>query len=149
MQATDDDGGIKIGDHTMIQPYVIIDTCGGSISLGSNCSVNPFCILYGHGGLHIGDNVRIAPHTVIMPFQHIFDSLERPAYEQGLSMKGITIGEDVWTGTGVRVLDGVVVGNGAVIGAGAVVTGEIPAGAIAVGLPARVIKMRGCNHDCG
>lgn len=149
MRTTDGDRGIEIGNHTVIHPYVIIDTQGGSVSLGSNCSVNPFSILYGHGGLHVGDNTRIAAHTVIIPAQHIFDSLERPIYEQGVSRKGITIGEDVWIGAGVSILDGVLVGNGAVIGVGAVVNGEIPAGAIAVGVPARVVRMRGCNLDHG
>ena len=55
---------------------------------------------------------------------------------------GIVIEDDVWLGFGVIVLDGVRIGKGAVIGAGAVVTKDIPEGAIAAGIPARVIKMR-------
>ncbi|NMB23268.1 MAG: sugar O-acetyltransferase, partial [Corynebacterium sp.] len=52
------------------------------------------------------------------------------------------IGEDVWLGGGVTVVGGVSIGDRAVIGAGAVVTRDIPADAIAVGSPARVIRMR-------
>ncbi|MDQ3796893.1 MAG: acyltransferase, partial [Pseudomonadota bacterium] len=55
---------------------------------------------------------------------------------------GIVIGDDVWLGVGVIVLDGVHIGNGAVIGAGAVVTRNVPDNAIAVGIPARVIGTR-------
>jgi len=55
---------------------------------------------------------------------------------------GILIEDNVWLGFGVIVLSGVRIGKGAVIGAGSVVTDDIPAGAIAVGVPARVVKMR-------
>ena len=55
---------------------------------------------------------------------------------------GIRIADDVWIGFGVVVLDGVQIGEGAVIGAGSVVKSDIPSGAIAVGVPAQVIKMR-------
>mgnify|MGYP001323331499 CR=1 FL=1 len=55
---------------------------------------------------------------------------------------GIVIENDVWLGTGVRVLDGVTIGEGAVVGAGSVVTKSIPSYAIAVGVPAKVIKYR-------
>ena len=69
---------------------------------------------------------------------------DRPIKEQPLTTKGgITIEDDVWLGYRTIVLDGVRIGKGAVIGAGSVVTQDIPAGAIAVGVPARVIKMRG------
>jgi acetyltransferase-like isoleucine patch superfamily enzyme len=56
---------------------------------------------------------------------------------------GIVVGDDVWLGFGVVVLDGVRIGKGAVVGAGSVVTRDIPDNAIAVGVPARVVKMRG------
>ena len=55
---------------------------------------------------------------------------------------GIVIGDDAWLGVGVIVLDGVKIGKGAVVGAGSVVTRDIPDGAIATGVPARVVKMR-------
>ena len=66
-----------------------------------------------------------------------------PIRSQPLQTKGgIVIEDDVWLGFGVIVLDGVRIGKGAVIGAGSVVTKDIPEGAIAAGIPARVIKMR-------
>ena len=58
---------------------------------------------------------------------------------------GIKIGNDAWLGFGVIVLDGVNIGEGAIIGAGSVVTDDIPANAIAVGSPARVVSKRGVS----
>ena len=116
---------------------------GGDITIGAGLSLNPFCVLYsGKAGLVIGDNVRIAAHTVIIPENHNFDSLDVPIRFQGRRSKGVVIGSDVWIGTGVRILDGVVIGDGCVIGAGSVVIGELPSFSVAVGAPARVIKFR-------
>ncbi|MBI5233963.1 MAG: acyltransferase [Deltaproteobacteria bacterium] len=136
---------IVIGAGTWLHYHCILRTFGGWIRMGENCSVNPFAILYGHGGLEIGDNVRIAPQVVIAPMNHGFKDLESPIRQQDITGKGIKIGDDVWIGAGAIVLDGVTIGEGTVIGAGAVVTKDIPPYSIAVGVPARVIKKRG--HD--
>ena len=52
------------------------------------------------------------------------------------------LGENVWLGTGAKVMDGVRIGRDAIVGAGAVVTGDLPERTIAVGVPARVVKHR-------
>lgn len=56
--------------------------------------------------------------------------------------ENITIGNDVWIGADVLVMDGVKIGNGAIIGSKAVVVNDIPDYAVAVGVPAKVIKYR-------
>lgn len=136
------DAEIKIGDDTTIYPYALLKTNGGKIEIGKNCSVNDYCILYGHGGLKIGDEVHIASHTIIVPMNHIFKDPNVSISSQGEERLGIEIEDDVWIGVGVRILDGVRIGKGSVIGAGAVVTKDIPAYSVAVGVPARVIKTR-------
>jgi len=65
-----------------------------------------------------------------------------PVLEQGRSSSGITLGDNVWLGTGTKVLDGVRIGRDVVVGAGAVVTDDLPDGAVAVGMPARVVRRR-------
>jgi acetyltransferase-like isoleucine patch superfamily enzyme len=62
--------------------------------------------------------------------------------EQARTSAGVAIGDGVWMGAGAKILDGVTIGDGAVIGAGAVVRDSVPASAIAVGIPARVVGSR-------
>lgn len=135
-------GEVRIGSKTTIFPYAMLLPHEGSITIGDYCTVNPFCVLYGHGGLTIGDYVRIATHTVIIPANHVFDDPHAPITKQGLRMKGVSIEDDVWIGAGVRILDGVTIGKGAIIAAGAVVNRSVPPGMIYGGVPAVEIGVR-------
>ena len=137
------DSYIAIGDDSYISSQCILNTFNGWISLGSNCTVNSYAILYGHGGLEIGNDVRIAPQVMIMPMNHISKDPHVPIRKQGISSQGVKIEDDVWLGAGAIILDGVTIGRGSVIGAGAVVTKDIPPHSVAIGVPARVIKKRG------
>ncbi|WP_324553652.1 acyltransferase [Agriterribacter sp.] len=135
-------GTIEIGDNCNILENVIIATYGGNIKIGNHTSINPFCVLYGHGNLTIGNEVRIATHTVIIPANHQFKDLDTPIRLQGIERKGIKIGDNVWIGAGVNILDGVNIEKNSIIAAGAVVTKDIKKNAIVGGVPARVIKIR-------
>lgn len=135
-------GSISIGERCQILPGAILSAYGGYIRLDDEVSVNPYAILYGHGGLQIGKKTRIAAHTVIIPANHLFNDRERPILSQGLSSEGVDIGEDVWIGTSAKILDGVKIGNGAVVAAGAVVTHDVESYSIVAGVPARVIGIR-------
>jgi acetyltransferase-like isoleucine patch superfamily enzyme len=136
-------GKIRIGSNTVIRSNVSLMTYGGSIAIDDSVSIHPYTIIYGLGGVSIGKNVGIASHAVIIAANHIFSDSKVPFREQGQTAKGIIIKDDVWLGTRVTVLDGVTIGTGAVIGAGAVVNKNIPDFAVAVGVPAKVIKYRG------
>lgn len=135
-------GSITIGEHCHISRYAHVLSCGGDIIIGNNSTVNPFVMVYGQGGLKIGNGVRIATQTAILPSNHIFSSRDKMIYEQGLSYKGFVIEDDVWIGAGVKVLDGVVISEGCVVGANSVVNKSTEKYGIYVGAPARLIKTR-------
>lgn len=135
-------GTITIGRDCYIHRGAILATYGGHIVIGDHCTVNPYSILYGHGGLRIGNYVRIATHCVIVPANHGFDQLDVPIARQHVAAMGIEIEDDVWLGANSTVLDGVTIGHGSVIGAGTVVTKSIRPLSICVGNPARVIGDR-------
>jgi galactoside O-acetyltransferase len=139
-------GSVELGRNVHFYRHSIIELGEGSASLrvGSNtyfqagCTVNPFI-----GNITIGANCMIATRCTLMPYQHNFADPSRPMREQGLTSRGdIVIEDDVWLGAQVCVTDGVTIGRGAIIGAGAVVTKDIPPYSIAVGVPARVVRMR-------
>lgn len=139
-----DGGPVIIGNRTCIHRDTIIETGhGGSLKIGNDTSIQPRCQFSAYkGSIIIGHNVQIAPNCAFYPYNHGF-AVDGLIKNQPLQTKGgITIEDDVWLGFGVIVLDGVKIGTGAVIGAGSVVTHDIPDGAIAVGVPARVVKMR-------
>lgn len=139
----DDESEIIIGDGTIIHARAILDTGPkGSLRLGRWNSVNPYCVLYGHGGLVAGDYVRIATHTVIIPANHVYANPAVPITKQGLTKQGIRIGSDVWIGSGCSILDGVEIGDGCVVGAGSVVNRNVLPFSIVAGVPARLVKMR-------
>jgi acetyltransferase-like isoleucine patch superfamily enzyme len=141
-------GRITLGRDTVIQARAILDTGpGGHITLGAKNSVNPYCVIYGHGGLVTGDFVRIAAHTVIIPANHIYDDTERPIARQGLRKEGIRIEDDVWVGSGCRILDGVTVGRGSVLAAGAVVNRDVEPYTVVGGVPARLLKRRAPGEE--
>lgn len=136
------DDKIEIGSNCIIKSNTRIDSHGGNIKIGNLCSVNPNSILYGLGGLTIGNHVRIAAHCLIVPANHLFKDINKPIHYQGISKKGIVIEDDVWVGGRVTILDGCIIRKGCVIAAGAVVTKETDYYDIIGGIPAKKIGNR-------
>lgn len=115
----------------------------GRIEIGYRTYIGPYTCIAGPGPVVIGQQCLISSHCGIYGNNHVFDDPDAYVRNQGFTCKGITLEDDCWLGTGVRVLDGVTIGQGSVIGAGAVVTKDIPPYSIAVGIPAKVIGKRG------
>jgi len=137
-------GPVTLDDRVYIYRDCILETgYGGSLSVGNRSSIHPRCQINAYiSEIEIGSGVMIAPGCAMYSYNHNVHPgkpiRKQPIYSKG----GIKIGDEAWLGFGVIVLGGVRIGEGAVIGAGSIVTQDIPDGAIAIGAPARVVKMR-------
>ena len=83
----------------------------------------------------------MAAYSYVIGGDHDFSDPSKPVLEQSRTSAGVTIGDGVWIGAGAKILDGVTIGDDAVIGAGAWFARDVPASAIAVGIPARVVSI--------
>ena len=135
-------GPITIGQRCHIHHGALLLPYDGSITMGDDCTVNPYTVLYGHGHLKIGNGVRIATHTVFVPANHVFADPDVPIHRQGRTQEGIEIEDDVWIGCNVSILDGVRIGTGSVVAAGSVVTHDVEPYSVVAGVPAKTIRRR-------
>ncbi len=134
---------IRLGSHCSIGLGVFLNcTSTAHIKIGDHVGINDYAYISAVYGIDIGDYVRIGEFVSIRDNDHVFSDPNTLISQQGFSGKPIKIGRDVWIGRGVFIGKGVEIGEGSVIGANSVVTKSIPAFAVAVGSPAKVIKYR-------
>ena len=135
---------ISFGKNCVVKPSTIIQTSGGSVVFGDDCSISSFNnIAAGQtGSIQCGNSVRTGPNVNIIAATRNYRDKSRPIGEQGCADRGIVIGNDVLIGTGAILVDGCEIGDGAVIGVGSVVTGRVAPYAVVFGAPAKVIMWR-------
>ena len=134
--------GIRIGDGVFVGRNTILSCKNGDIELADRANIGFNCEIFSASRVTIGKSVLMAAYAYVIGGDHDFSDPSKTVLEQTRTSAGVAIGDGVWVGAGAKILDGVTVGDGAVIGAGAVVRDSVPASAIAVGIPARVIGMR-------
>ena len=127
---------VEFGENCKIGAYCRLFG-NPKISIGDNFYANAFCHIF--GDVEIGDDVIIGPRVTTWSRDHGLKRNRLIRLQPHIASK-IIIGDDVRIGAGAIVLKGVTINSGAVIGAGSVVTKDVPEYAIAVGVPARVIK---------
>jgi acetyltransferase-like isoleucine patch superfamily enzyme len=143
-------GRIHLGPRAMISHGVVIESWGGDVHAGRDVFFGPHTVIYGHGGVEIGDMTLIAMHCRIVSSNHMVPPMDRVIQYEPDVLLPVRIGRDVWLGAGVTVLGGVTIGDGCVVGAGAVVTKDLPAGSLARGTPAEIKGWRdGANPTGG
>lgn len=124
---------VSVGDYSYISKNSVINNA----SIGKCCSIGPnFCCGL---GIHPTNGISTSPMFYSTKKQNGMTFCSQDKLEESLHT---TIGNDVFIGANVTVLDGVTISDGAVIGAGAVVNKDIPPYAVAVGVPAKVVKYR-------
>jgi acetyltransferase-like isoleucine patch superfamily enzyme len=135
--ASVDNERLTLGDRSYIAAGAYLT---GTLLTGRDCSINAYTVI--RGDVSLGDAVRIGAHTSILGFNHTMSDPATEVFLQPLTSRGIHVGNDVWIGSHVVILDGVTVGDKSVLAAGAVVTKDVPAGAIVGGNPAKLIRWR-------
>jgi acetyltransferase-like isoleucine patch superfamily enzyme len=134
--------GIRIGDGVFVGRNTILSCKNGDIELGDAANLGFNCEVFSASRVVIGKSVLMAAYSYIIGGDHDFSDPSRPVLEQARTSAGVVVGDGVWIGAGAKVLDGVTLGERAVVGAGAVVRDDVPPGAVAVGVPARVVSTR-------
>jgi virginiamycin A acetyltransferase len=132
------DRRIKVGKYTYFDRHIsfAVFTPDDRIEIGKFCSLAKDVVIFA-GGNHV------TTRATTFPFRWLSTTSQPEERYTDSTNKGTTIiGNDVWIGYGATILSGVKIGNGAVVGARAVVTKDVPAYAIVVGNPAKVVRYR-------
>ena len=138
----DTNRGITIGSGVFIGRNSILSCKNGDIELADGANVGFNCEIFSASRVTVGRDTLLAAYCYLIGGDHDFSDGSQPVIAQGRRSEGVTVGAGAWLGAGAKILDGVNVGDGAVIGASAVVRTAVPAGAIAVGIPARIVGQR-------
>ena len=134
--------GIRIGDGVFVGRNTILSCKNGDIELADGANLGFNCEVFSASRVTIGPSVLMAAYCYIIGGDHDFSDASAPVLAQARTSAGIGIGKGVWLGAGAKILDGVSIGEHAVVGAAALVRDNVPAYAVAVGIPARVVSMR-------
>jgi acetyltransferase-like isoleucine patch superfamily enzyme len=136
---------IKLGNNVSIGDGVLLSAWGryGEIVVGEGTHIDCYTVLYGHGGLRIGEGCAISGGTLFYSQTSGFKEGSTETIDTfGTKYSSVRVGDDVWIGAGAIILPGVAIESHAVVGAGAVVTRNVPEWAVVAGVPARIIRDR-------
>jgi maltose O-acetyltransferase len=132
-------GDLVIGKAVVLQDHCQLRVgVGATLTLGDGVLIGRGTVISAAESVVIGAHTLIAEHCTVRDSNHALDPDDRRADISTLAP--VRIGERVWLGSGVRVLQGATVGDGTGVGANSVVTRALPANVLAVGAPARVLR---------
>ncbi len=131
---------VGIGSYSQIVVSTSLSAPCGFIKIGNNVGIGEYAYLGGAGGLDIGNDCIVGQYFSCHPQNHNYEDVTVPFRLQGVTQKGIKIGNNCWIGSKVTVLDGVTIGDNCVIAAGSVVTKSIESNSVIAGVPAKIIK---------
>ncbi len=135
---------LSLGQGTRIEEGVYIN-CGeewapdGFFRCGEGCFIGAHSVIYAAGGVDLGANVGLGPHTLITSHRHAFGSGQGQHMAENV-FQPVRIGDNAVLNMGATVLSGVTIGAGSVVGAQATVTRDVPPGVLVMGTPARIVR---------
>ncbi len=126
-----------VGERVMIRPPFRCEY-GTRVTIGAGTFVNYDLVMLDVAPITVGAACQIATRVQMLTATHPIDpKARRIGWE---SAEPIVVGDNVWLGGGAILCPGVTIGDDTVVGAGAVVTRDLPAGVVAVGAPARILR---------
>lgn len=141
--------GIDVGRGVFLGRGTILSCKDGDIAIGDHGNFGFHCEVFSGSSVTVGKHGLFAAQSYLVGGGHEFERPELAVIDQPRSSRGIVLGDNVWLGTGAKVLDGVRIGRDVVVGANAVVSADLPDGAIAAGVPARVLRHRAGTEPAG
>lgn len=135
----------ELGEKSTIEDFSTVNNGVGAVKIGKRARVGLGNTII--GPVTLKDDVRLAQNVVLSGLNHNYEDISLPIHAQGVSTAEIVVGEETWIGANSTILAGVTIGKHCIVAGGSVVTKDIPDYAVAVGNPARVMKM--FNHDTG
>ena len=134
--------GITIGNGVFIGRNTILSCKDGDIDIDDRANIGFNSEIFSASAVRIGSDTLIAAYCYLIGGDHDFSDPSQPILAQARRSSGVSVGTGAWLGAGAKVFDGVLIGDGAIVGAGAVVRESVPARAIAVGVPAKIVGQR-------
>ncbi len=135
---------IFVGDDVYVGHRAILNgDTRAELQIGTGTWIGQDCYFHSAGGIRIGARAGIGPRVMVLTSTHVETPPPAAILESPIEFAPVEIGAGSDVGIGAIILPGSRVGEGAQIGAGAVVTGDIPAGTVAAGVPAKVMRRRG------
>jgi acetyltransferase-like isoleucine patch superfamily enzyme len=138
----DSNAGITIGSNVFIGRNTILSCKNGDIIVDEGANIGFNCELFSASRVRVGKGTLLAAYCYLIGGDHDFSDPSVSVLDQKRTSAGVDVGAGAWLGAGAKVLDGVRIGDRAVVGAGAVVRHSVEDGAIAAGVPAKVIGQR-------
>ena len=129
----------ELGAGAIVEDFAVVNNGAGDVFIGEKARIGIGSVVV--GPVKIGARTSLGPHVHIVGFNHTFADGDRDWNEQGLTFRPTQIGEECLIGANTSVVAGVTIGNRVQVGAGSVVTHDLPDACVAVGNPARVIKL--------
>jgi acetyltransferase-like isoleucine patch superfamily enzyme len=134
--------GIDVGRGVFLGRGTILSCKDGDIAIGDHGNFGFHCEVFSGSSVTVGKHGLFAAQSYLVGGGHEYEHEALAVIDQPRTSRGIALGDNVWLGTGAKVLDGVRIGRDVVVGANAVVSADLPDGAIAAGVPARVLRRR-------
>ncbi len=132
-----------LGENTRIECTGSLSYVGYGVKIGDNTSFGNDCFFGAAGGIDIGDNVIAGQYVRFHSENHLYNKMDEIIKNQGVTHKGIKVGNNCWIGSGAVFLDGSSIGDGCVVAANAVVSKNFPDNCVVGGVPAKLLKTRG------